>query len=361
MNTAAERYLNRQFQFNRDDWIEVLRAGEWPHPNGQTQVIDGAALDAVVAAFERDSAQPNSPGLLVDFDHFSFDTSKPSEAAGWITELRREGDSVLARVDWTESGEEAARGGRYRMLSPVFRQDEIEDLGDNRFRPLRLDGVGLTNQPVMRGLTPICNRNSVANRQDLSTLTPRRAGELFSAEVQRVKQATGWPFARAWDAVQESEPLLWNRMSQAPASSPVVKEIPRVRSVVGNRRAANAWLTLASAHVADHGGTFAAGWDIVRNRFPTVQRLANSALDESEWDALAAKAFQTWNATLGPNNERINSSKPESVRKEFVQCWDAALRAAPTKDPAAIWEQIKTSYPSVFWPFVILLADSAAA
>lgn len=172
MNAAAAIH-NREFAFDPAAPIEVLRAGEFPHSSGITQVVDGLALESILANFAKDKQSPNWPGLLVDFDHFSADVDKPSEAAGWIQDLRREGSSLLAVVDWTGAGNQAVRSGRYRLLSPVFNREEMQDLGNGRLRPARLDSVGLTNSPNMRGLTPISNRSEPEN---VATLTAARPG-----------------------------------------------------------------------------------------------------------------------------------------------------------------------------------------
>ncbi len=147
--------MNRSFSPSADGWLELLKTGEFPIAGGPVQVIDDQALRAMLAAFDRDQAQPNFPGLLLDYDHQSYDAAKSSEAAGWINDLRVAGDTLLARPDWTSSGEAAIAGGLFRLVSPTFRADQVEKLGNNRVRPLRLDSVALTNSPNMRGLAPL--------------------------------------------------------------------------------------------------------------------------------------------------------------------------------------------------------------
>ena len=62
----------------------------------------------------------NFPGVLVDFDHFSLDTGQSSEAAGWITDLESRDTGLWARVRWSDAGLAAVRGGRFRLMNPVF-------------------------------------------------------------------------------------------------------------------------------------------------------------------------------------------------------------------------------------------------
>ena len=66
-----------------DGWVQVTPCGEFPHVGaGVTQVIDREACDRIAANFNGRKSDTNFPGVLVDFDHFSLDTEKSSEAAG---------------------------------------------------------------------------------------------------------------------------------------------------------------------------------------------------------------------------------------------------------------------------------------
>ncbi len=168
---------DKDFMLAGDGWVQVTRCGDFPHAGaGVTQVIDREACERMAAAFAAQKAErgDNFPGLLVDFDHFSLDTDKPSEAAGWITDLEARADGLWARVRWTDSGLAAVTGGRYRLLSPVFRHPSgTEDLGDGRVRPVYLESVALTNEPNIKGGKPIANRWSDVARA--ASLAVRRA------------------------------------------------------------------------------------------------------------------------------------------------------------------------------------------
>jgi hypothetical protein len=150
-----------------DGWVQVTPCGEYPHKGaGVTQVIDRASCDAMVSDFNARKAAENFPGVLVDFDHFSLDTDKPSEAAGWISELEARDDGLWARVRWSDAGLSAVTGGRYRLLSPVFRHPGgTEDLGEGRVRPVVLESVALTNEPNIKGGRPIANRGTEGGGQ----------------------------------------------------------------------------------------------------------------------------------------------------------------------------------------------------
>jgi len=149
-----------KFNFKEDAWIHVTPLGEYAHAEaGVVQVIDAEALKTITDDFTAKAAAENFPGLLVDFDHFSMDTDKPSEAAGWITALRADTEGLWAKVRWTSKGKESVEGGEYRLVSPVFpKPSDCEVLGDNRIRPRSLMSVALTNDPNIKGGRPLTNR-----------------------------------------------------------------------------------------------------------------------------------------------------------------------------------------------------------
>ncbi len=173
--------LNRNFELPEDGWYQLAPLGEFPHSAaGINQVIDADACTRMVVAFENARTQSgNFPGLLIDFDHFSLDAEKHSEAAGWITNLKfvppqscsessvpsvvkhqSASSGLYAKIRWSDIGEMAVRGGRYRFLSPVWAKADCEELGDNRLRPVRLLNAAVTNDPNLKGILPLSNRNS---------------------------------------------------------------------------------------------------------------------------------------------------------------------------------------------------------
>ena len=151
---------NNDFVLAADGWGQVTPCGEFPHAGaGVTQVIDREACDMIAADFNGRKSDANFPGVLVDFDHFSLDTEKSSEAAGWISELESRDTGLWARVRWSDAGLAAVQGGRFRLMSPVFPPPSAcEDLGGGRIRPLALVSVALTNEPNIKGGRPIANR-----------------------------------------------------------------------------------------------------------------------------------------------------------------------------------------------------------
>lgn len=171
--------LNRDFRLPDDGWYHIAPLGEFTHAGaGVLQVIDQEACIAMAARFAADANTPNFPGLLIDFDHFSLDGEKRSEAAGWILGLEYRGTNtnqldgtvpaveptahcgagLWAQIRWSDSGEEAVKGGRYRFLSPVWARSDCVDLGNGRVRPVRILNAAVTNDPNLKGMVPLSNR-----------------------------------------------------------------------------------------------------------------------------------------------------------------------------------------------------------
>lgn len=146
------------FALPEDGWFNIATRGEWPHkPTGLVQVLDDAAIAAIIDAFVKFKAEPNWPGVLIDFDHQSLDQDKPTVAAGWIVALEDRSNGLWAQVRWSDIGRKSIEGGRYRFISPVWRSSDCARLDGDRIRPLKLMNCAVTNDPNIKGLFPLSN------------------------------------------------------------------------------------------------------------------------------------------------------------------------------------------------------------
>jgi|GEM_PF-1916283 len=169
------RFANRMFCLARAvldapsgaRWFHTVPPmGEYPGGNifrgGQeiknaVLVIDREAYDRILAAFAADTARLGH-GLLVDREHFSLDTDKPSDAMAWATDIREDADGLWTRWDFTPPGLKMWEDRVLISRSPVM---QLEPIGGNRFRPVRLESVAMTNTPHF----------------DLSTIAAARAAD----------------------------------------------------------------------------------------------------------------------------------------------------------------------------------------
>jgi hypothetical protein len=159
LRPITNRAADGRFRLPADGWWHLVPIGEYPHPESKlSQVLDREALQEIVNRF--------TPGTLVDFDHFSYDPTHSSEAAGWIDRVELREDGIWAKARWSDVGEAALVNGRYRFVSPVWMPRDVVRLDGNRVRPTRLDSAGLTNQPNLRGMAPIVNRMASTDDPD---------------------------------------------------------------------------------------------------------------------------------------------------------------------------------------------------
>jgi phage I-like protein len=180
--------ITTSFQPAPDGWFHIAPHGTFPHPNGTMQVIDAEACEAMRRTFEEEARQPNFPGLLVDFDHFSHDPTQPTTAAGWISGLEHREDGLYAQVRWSDLGHQALTGGRYRLASPVWNRADCDQWSAPvppearetvHLRPRRLDRLALTNDPNLPGLAPLSNRRDEARNLDLTNIPMNLRTELL--------------------------------------------------------------------------------------------------------------------------------------------------------------------------------------
>lgn len=163
------RILNRESTAPRTPtWQQIEVSGEHPAMFGDArvvQVIDGEALQSIVAEWDKDMKVPHFDGLLVDADHLSHDPAQSTEAKAWLADLEIRNGELWGLLDWTDTGAEAVRGKRWKYFSTEYAAGDLEDLGVGpdgvrRVRPRRLAGLALTNRPNNRGGRPITNRKA---------------------------------------------------------------------------------------------------------------------------------------------------------------------------------------------------------
>ena len=167
--------LNKNFELPADGWFQIIPRGTFPHPSGDKQLLDAIACEAIVNRFKADATSANFGGILVDYDHFSLDTDKPSEAAGWIMDLQNRADGVYAQIRWAGDGEAKVKSGAYRYVSPVWNRADCVTV-DGALRPMRLSTVALTNDPNIKVTKPLSNRSTEPGPADPGKETPGSTG-----------------------------------------------------------------------------------------------------------------------------------------------------------------------------------------
>lgn len=131
---------------------------------GAVFVIDQASFDKIVASFKSDSQRSDWPGLLVDREHYSLKRDQPSDAMAWAKDIRVDDAGLWTRWDFTAPGKALWDGRVLVSRSPVM---DLEPMPNNRFRPVRIDSIAMTNTPHF---------------DQLSTLAAARAAEVQTQE-----------------------------------------------------------------------------------------------------------------------------------------------------------------------------------
>ena len=129
----------------------------------------------------------------------------PTEALGWVMQLRNRAGILEARIDWTGLGRPLVEGTVYKFFSTEYDRDACQTLGERTVggktyklvRPLVLSGLALTNDPNNKGQRPISNRYSTF---------AGLAGETDQVKAQRISNRANelqaahprWKFDACW-------------------------------------------------------------------------------------------------------------------------------------------------------------------
>lgn len=88
--------------------------------------------------------------LVIDYEHQTLsDVQAP--AGGWIKELYKGEDAVIAKVEWTQRAAEYLKNKEYRYLSPVVVVRKRDQ------KAMAIHSVALTNTPAIDGMFAIVN------------------------------------------------------------------------------------------------------------------------------------------------------------------------------------------------------------
>ncbi len=184
MNTIAKKDIQPQ-ENPADGWYIIEAAGQHPTVYEGKEVMQDLSAEVLAAVA---AAGVPAEGLPIDKDHLSLDREHSTEAVGWVRELaicedvrlRRGGHNaseqdpgtngntpadkephivgLAGRIEWTALGKPLIQGRIYKHFSTVYPPD-AEQMAAGTFRPSRLIGLALTNQPNNKtGQPPITNR-----------------------------------------------------------------------------------------------------------------------------------------------------------------------------------------------------------
>ena len=182
-----------------------------------TIVLDEKSTDKIMEAFRAAVSTPGYPGILVDQDHFSCDTDKPTTALAWAKEIRRAEDgSLWTRWEFTAKGKELYDGKMLVNRSPVMLLEEVEGwrgMG-KAFTPYALESIGMTNKPYFKDLSPLAAARDKQNQErenmdnDILTalgLSAEATKDDVLSAIKSLKDKEAAATATATDATKKAE------------------------------------------------------------------------------------------------------------------------------------------------------------
>ena len=139
--------------------VEVLRVGNIYHGGIK---VTSKMLDDYVQNF-KDNVYGTD--LQVNLTH-----NRGDEAAGWIQDLYRDGDKLIAKVEWTELGEEKITKKLFRYVSSELAPSIQHHLTGKSIANVFI-GLGLTNTPAMKGQAALALSESLELKFNQNKMT----------------------------------------------------------------------------------------------------------------------------------------------------------------------------------------------
>lgn len=126
------------------DKIKILPFGDVKSQKGNF-IVDDDSFRQIKNNFKKRGLD-----LVIDYEHQTLENIQ-APAGGWIKDLEKEGDAIVAKVEWTPKAKEYLKNKEYKYLSPVV----LVRKSDNK--AVVLHSVALTNTPAIDNMYPIIN------------------------------------------------------------------------------------------------------------------------------------------------------------------------------------------------------------
>ena len=134
--------------------IKILPLGHVHSQKGEFDVDDES-----VALIQK-RFKDRKVDLVIDYEHQTLkDVQAP--AGGWIEDIYKGEDAVIAKVRWTDRAKEYIKNREYRYLSPVVMVREADK------KAVSLHSAALTNTPAIDGMFALANSIDIENLNDV--------------------------------------------------------------------------------------------------------------------------------------------------------------------------------------------------
>jgi len=146
--------------------VEIMRVGQWSHPVYGDFAITENDIDMFIRHF---AENVRGIGIAIDLEHG--ETVHAGAAAGWVKSLTRDGNRLLAEIEWTDLGKQQVESKQYRYFSPEFTFN-YKDSESNKEYSNVLMGGSLTNRPFIKNMAPVLLSEDVYNETQSNTVVP---------------------------------------------------------------------------------------------------------------------------------------------------------------------------------------------
>lgn len=165
--------------------IKILPLGYVHSEKGNFNVDDESA-ELIINKFKERKLD-----LVIDYEHQTLG-GQQAPAGGWIKDLYKGEDAIIAKVEWTKKAEEYLKNKEYKYLSPVV----LVRKRDNKATTIH--SVALTNTPAVDGMFAIVNSNTV----DIENLSEYK--EEAEMELKEIAKLLGLPETATEDEIKEA-------------------------------------------------------------------------------------------------------------------------------------------------------------
>lgn len=131
-----------------DVWIEIIRVGNWNNSYKQFEVTIEHLSD-FIDHFERNVLNYSDKKIPLNYAHEQW-----GKAAGWISELKVEGQSLMGKVELTSEARERVRDGEWKYISAEIAWEHTDQESGVVTKNVLL-GAALTNIPFVRNMKSV--------------------------------------------------------------------------------------------------------------------------------------------------------------------------------------------------------------
>lgn len=162
--------------------VKLLPLG-WVKTQKGDFLVDDESIDLILKHFKERRID-----VVIDYEHQTLaDVQAP--AGGWIKDLYRGAEALMAKVEWTERAAEYLKNREYRYLSPVVL------VRNKDHKAVSIHSAALTNTPAIDGMFAVVNSLSI-------DLIKKEGGSLM--DLKELAQIFGLPETATEEEVKEA-------------------------------------------------------------------------------------------------------------------------------------------------------------